>query len=182
MRSMCPKTRGSDSQMFLPGIIALQVGGRRIPMRNQKIPHKEILRALQGPADSPGNIVAIYRQQVLPAKTRTVPLLGRKSPARIVRSLLGYEVQGSYKRIQCPDIVTARYLKLFMALGCRSIKLPYDPTTTAALLPDLENAFEKIGHAIQRMFAGAPQVQAYVMRRVYLHLRVQLKSSEAAAR
>ena len=178
---MRPKTRGSESQMFLPGIIALQVGDKQISMRNQKIPHKEILSALQGSADSPDNIAALYRQQVLPAKTRTIALLGRKGPARIVRSLLGYEVQSSYKRIQCPDLVTARYLKLFMALGCRSIRLPYDPTTTAALLPSLEHAFEKIGHAVQKMFAGAPQVQAHVMRRIYLHLRKQLKSCEAAA-
>jgi hypothetical protein len=168
--------------MFLPGIIALQVGGKQIPMPNQKIPHKAILAALQGPPDGRGNIAAIYLHDVLPAKTRTIPLLGRKSPARVVRTLLGYEVQGAYKRIQCPDMVTARYLKLFMALGCRSIKLPYDPTTTEALLPDLECAFNKIGHAIGRMFAGAPEVQAYVLRRVYMHLRRQLKSSETTAR
>ena len=178
---MGAKTRRSDSQMFLPGIIALQVGGKQIPMLNQKIPHKAILRALQGPPDSSGNIAEIYRREILPAETRTIQLLGRKSPARIVRTLLGYEVQGAYKRVQCPDMATARYLKLFMALGCRSIKLPYDPTTTEALLPDLERAFDKIGHAIGKMFAGAPEIQAYVLRRVYMHLRHQLKSSETAA-
>jgi hypothetical protein len=38
--------------MFLPGIVALQVGGKRIRMRNQQIPHKKILHALQESADA----------------------------------------------------------------------------------------------------------------------------------
>jgi len=178
---MDEKTRRSQSQMFLPGIIALQVGSKRIPMPNQKIPHKAILKALQGPPDSRGNIAAIYRRKVLTGKTRTIQLLGRKGPARIIRTLLGYEVQGGYKRVLCPDMVTARYLRLFMTLGCRSIKLSYDPTATEALLPDLERAFDRIGQAVGKMFAGAPETQAYVLRRVYRHLRQQLKSIETAA-
>ena len=179
---MCSKSRRPNSQMFLPGIGVVQVGTKRIPMRNQRIPHKRILIALQQSADTSCNFVEIYRSQVLPVRTRTIPLLGRKTPARVVRTLLGYEVQGSYKRIQCPDMITARYLKLFMELGCHSIKLPYDPTRTAQLLPDLEDALENIGRAIRKMFAGAPRLQSYVTRRVYLHLRAQLKASEVPTR
>jgi hypothetical protein len=162
--------------MQFPGMLVLQAGGQHIRLRNQKIPHKEILTAMLGPESSPGNLVAVYRQRVLPLKTRTIHLLGRKSPARVSETLLGFEVQGFYKRIQCPDRVTARYLKLFMEIGCRSIRLPYDPTITAAILQDLESSLEKIRSAIRGMFPGAPRLQSYVIRKVYSHLRKQLKA------
>jgi hypothetical protein len=162
--------------MVLPGDVGLQTGGKRILMKNQRIPHKKILQALQGPADSPDNIVSIYRDRVLTVKTRTIQLLGRKGPARVMETLLGYEVQASYKRLQCPDEVTARYLRLFTEIGCHSIRLPYDPTHTATLIRDLECAVETIRREITKLFPTAPQMGDYVLRRVYGHLRSQLKS------
>lgn len=172
------KKHRPDTQMPLPGISALDVGGKRICVKNRRIPHKEILTTLLGPADDPNNLVGIYTRKVLPVRTRTIQLLGRKSPAKILRTLLGYEVQGAYKRIQCPDVVTARYLKMFMEIGCRSIKLPYDPTVTTALLPELEKALARIASTIRGMFSGAPEMQTYVLRHVYVHLRQQLKSTD----
>jgi hypothetical protein len=148
-------------------------GAARKPLRIQ---HKQILTVLQGPLEDPGNLAGIYRLRVLPVKTRTIQLLGRKGPARVIETLLGYEVQGSYKRINCPDLVTARYLKLFLELGCRSIKVPYDPTVTAAILPAMEASLAALQEAIRKMVpAPAPQ-QLYVIRQVCRHLREQLKS------
>jgi hypothetical protein len=103
-------------------------------------------------------------------------LLGRKGPARIIETLLGYEVQGSYKRINCPDLVTARYLKLFLELGCRSIKLPYDPTVTAAIIPTMEASLATVQETIRKMVPSPAPLQLYVIRQVYRHLREQLKS------
>ena len=105
-----------------------------------KILHKEILKALQHPALGFSGIMEIYRLRVLPAKTRNLQLLGRKSPATVIETLLGYEVKAYYKRIHCPDKVTARYVRLFSELGCRTIRIPYDPTVTAEIVPHLEQA------------------------------------------
>jgi hypothetical protein len=145
-------------------------------MSKQRIPHKQILQSLQGPPDGPANIVAIYRDKVLSGKTRTIQLLGRKGPARVTNTLLGYEVQGGYKRVHCPDMVTARYLRLFMELGCRSIQLPYDPTVTAAIVPRLERAFDNIALSIREMFPQARQTQVYVMKKLSVYLRRQLRT------
>jgi hypothetical protein len=134
------------------------------------IPHFEILRAAQNYT----NLVEIYHRQVLTQKTRTIRLLGRKSCARIIHTLLGYEVQACYKRIQCPDLVTAQYLRIFSELGCHSIKLPYDPTVTARLVPELESALQSITGTVNELFPGNPQLQQYVMRKVYGLIRRQL--------
>jgi hypothetical protein len=148
-------------------------------MRNRRIPHKDILQTLQGPPDSPANIVCIYRDRVLSGRTRTIQLLGRKGPAKVTNTLLGYEVQGAYKRIHCPDMVTARYLRLFMEIGCRSIRLPYDPTITASILPDLEHAFANLTASVRKMFPHAHKMQVYVLQKLSMHLRRQLRATHA---
>jgi len=156
-------------------------GQSRSPAKNQtgrrRIPHLAILKALQDPALGIASIVETYRLQVLPAKTRGIHLLGRKMPARIVETLLGYEVKASYKRIHCPDTATARYVKLFTELGCRAIRLPYDPTVTAALIPGFEQAVDKIVNGVRDLFPRDRQLQLYVLRRLYRHLRAQLEAA-----
>jgi hypothetical protein len=166
----------NDPQLMLPEMV-LQIQNRdSAAPKRRKIPHKAILASLQGPIDEPKNIVGIYRLRVLPVKTRTIQLLGRKGPARITQTLLGYEVQGSYKRIQCPDMITARYLKLFLEIGCRTIKLPYDPTVTAAIVPKLEECLATLQAAIRQAVPESPKLQHYVIRQIFRYLRAQLKS------
>jgi hypothetical protein len=166
----------SDSQLKFPGMVLPGATPDISARKAGRIPHKAILFSLQGPPEDPKSIAGIYRMRVLPVKTRTIQLLGHKSPARIIQTLLGYEVQGSYKRIQCPDMVTARYLKLFLEIGCRSIKLPYDPTVTAAIVPKLEESLEALNATIRKAVPEPAQLQLYVTRKVYGHLRAQLKS------
>ena len=142
-----------------------------------KILHMELLKALQQPALGFSGIVEIYRLRVLQVKTRNLQLLGRKSPARIIETLLGYEVKAAYKRIHCPDKVTARYVRLFTELGCRTIRLPYDPTVTAELIPDLERAIARIESGVRELFPSDRTLQLYVLRKLYTHLRIQLKEA-----
>lgn len=135
-----------------------------------KISHREILRKSRSDSD----LIQVYRDRVLTQNTRTIRLLGRKSSAKILNTLLGYEVQASYKRIQCPDLVTARYLRLFSELGCHSIKLPYDPTLTEQLIPGLEATIISVKQQIADLFPADNSAQKYTTRRVYEILRRQL--------
>jgi hypothetical protein len=123
------------------------------------------------------DLIEGYREKVIPVKTRTIRLLGRKNPARIIHTLLGYEVQASYKRIQCPDLVTARYLRLFSELGCHSIKLPYDPTLTEQLIPGFEAAVDNLQSRVQQLFPGEVPTRQYVLRRVYEMIRQQIAAA-----
>jgi hypothetical protein len=155
----------------------LQMAGTTIAVHDQKIPHKKILRVIQKYADLSGGLVEIYRQKVLPQTTRTIRLLGKKSSAQIIHTLLGYEVRAAYKRIQCPDLVTAQYIRLFSEIGCHSIKLPYDPTLTAQLIPEFEAAVDNINKGVRELFPEDLHVQHYVVRKIYEIIRQQLRFS-----
>jgi hypothetical protein len=135
-----------------------------------KIQHHEILQASENYA----RLIDGYRDEVLTQATRTIRLLGRKSSARIIHTLLGYEVQASYKRIQCPDLVTARYLRLFSELGCHSIKLPYDPTRTEHLIPVFEATLNSLKERIRELFPRDSSTQQYVLRKIYGIIREQI--------
>src|SRR5437870_13209823 len=134
-------------QLNLPGLYELRITGKTSP-RKSRIPHREILKALQQ-ASGMGyrGLIEIYHSEVRTVKTRTIRLLGRKISAHIFNTLLGFEVKASFKRIQCPDMATARYLKIFTELGCRTINLPNNPPATARLLPDLEVAQNRLAPA-----------------------------------
>ncbi len=177
MRTPRPRATGNKAaQMRLPGVTALEAAGRKIEVRNSKIPHHKILDAFLHSGGDSGNLIETYRREVLPVKTRTIHLLGKKTPARIITTLLGYEVQASYKRIHCPDMVTARYLKLFSEIGCHSIKLPYDPTVTAHLIPGLEDSMDRVVKGVRSLFTGNQALQVYVLRRVCALMRSRLRT------
>jgi len=168
-----PRRRAADAQLPLPGVLTRS--GRK-----RKIFHKKILQKLSGKSPAARGLASIYCEEVLPIKTRTIRLPGHKSPARIMNTLLGYEVKSAYGRLQCPDLVTARYLKLFAELGCRSIRLPYDPTVTARLIPSLEAELDHINLGVRAQFPKNRTLQLYVLRRIYHHIRRQLQKPPAA--
>jgi uncharacterized coiled-coil protein SlyX len=171
------KKPDAASQLYFP----VETG--RLPTlgKDQKvrarIQHLEILKTFQDTSQGVANIVETYWRHVLPRKTRIIHLLGRKAPAEISETLLGYEVKAFYKRIHCPDMVTARYVKLFTELGCRTIRLPYDPTVTAGLIQELEHAVAKIKSGIRDLFPQDRQLQLYVHRSLCSRLRAQLKAA-----
>ncbi len=162
--------------MSLPGVGANAQREEAARSRQRRIEHKRILQEVEQTAGSGRSLAEIYRREVLPIKTRTVQLLGRKSPARIINTLLGFEVQASYKRVPCPDMVTARYLKVFTELGCRSIRLPYDPTVTDRILPELELAMNRLSAGVRALYPGERTLQLYVLRQIYSHLRSLLQA------
>lgn len=141
----------------------------RVPS-SPKIQVKKLLESSNGYA----GLIEVYREKVLSQTTRTIRLLGMKNPAKIIHTLLGYEVQASYKRIQCPDLVTARYLRLFSELGCHSIKLPYDPTLTEILIPVFEATVDRIKKNILELFPHDISTQQYALRCVFALIRREL--------
>ena len=139
--------------------------------------HRNIYQASQSAADLQGGLVEIYRREVITQKTRTVRLLGVKCAAKVIQTLLGYEVQAMHKRIHCPDLVTARYLKLFSGLGCHSIRLPYDPTITARLIPIIESAHQSILDTVAAIFPKDLKRRQYVIRKIFAIVRTELRNA-----
>lgn len=123
--------------------------------------------------DETERLIAIYRDRVLPLQTRRVTLLGRKCKAVLMKTFLGYELQLGRKRITCPDLITARYLRIFAELGVRTIEIPYNPTRTASILPDLEESFATTQQIIQEEAGEKSDAKRWV-RQVYARIRAGL--------
>jgi hypothetical protein len=169
------RSKKRSRQLHLPEMTELQAGGSTIRLKGNRIPHSKILAALEGSGEEADGLVEVYRSRVMPVKTRTIHLLGRKSSPKVIETLLGYEVQAGYKRVHCPDRVTARYLVIFTEIGCHSIRLPYDPTVTAELLPSLERSLSRLKAGVAGLFPGNRKAQIYVLQRVFARLRTHLR-------
>jgi hypothetical protein len=115
-------------------------------------------------------LVGLYASRVLAVRHRQVSLRGRKCHATIMRTLLGYEVKAGRKRIGCPDLITARYLRVFAEIGLATVRVPYDPTKTRGMINVLEAKLEQI----RKTASQAPDS----CRKAYRKLRRQLLRAE----
>jgi hypothetical protein len=108
--------------------------------------------------------------EVLKRDNREVTLLGRKCHPQILYTFLGYELKAGAKRLTCPDIATARYLKVFTEIGMAVVRVPYDPTRTAVLLAGLEPSLHRIHELLlEKRFDRTQHLRA--VRRVYARIR-----------
>ncbi len=91
-------------------------------------------------------ILSIYRQKVRTQRTRsfTMDVPERENGAEILHTLLGIELKVGKRRFSCPDLATARYLRVFAQIGCRDIAIPYDITKISVLADELEVGWHKL--------------------------------------
>jgi hypothetical protein len=73
-----------------------------------------------------------------------MPIPGRENEAEILHTLLGIELKVGKRRIACPDLATARYLRVFARLGCGTVAIPYDITKVSPLADELEVAWQRL--------------------------------------
>ncbi len=123
-----------------------------------------------GPEKEIRELVELYAGRVLGTRHREVALRGRKCRATIMHTLLGFEVKAGRKRITCPDLITARYLRAFAEMGLLTARIPYDPTVTAGIVSEVESALGKIQEASGEAPGGS--------RKAYRRLRQQLRKAE----
>ena len=131
-------------------------------MKNQAAIQKEIEK-----------LGTTYGEQVLSGRTRVVSLPGRKCEPRILNTFLGFELQVAQKRITCPDMTTARYLRIFAEVGMPSVRTPYDPTLTTCVLPQLEQALRKVKNLLLEENLNRKQHQSK-LRDIYRKIRDHL--------
>ena len=87
----------------------------------------------------------IYKEKVRSQRTRAyhleIPV--RENRAEIQYTLLGIELKVGKRRFACPDLATARYLRVFARLGCRDFALPYDISQISGIADELETAWQR---------------------------------------
>jgi hypothetical protein len=87
----------------------------------------------------------IYADKVRSQRTRAYKLdvPRRENRADIQYTLLGIELKVGRKRFACPDLSTARYLRVFARLGCREFAIPYDITKISGVADELETSWQR---------------------------------------
>ena len=135
-------------------------------MKNRTAIHEEIEK-----------LSRTYGKEVLSGKTRIISLPGRKCEPRIINTFLGFELKVAKKRMTCPDMSTARYLKIFAEIGMPSVRAPYDPTLTTSVLPQLEQALKRIKDLLSEENLNQKQHQSK-LRRIYRRIRENLRLAE----
>lgn len=99
----------------------------------------------QIPESSSDSLPAIYAEKIRTLRTRSCELEipERENDVNILHTLLGIELKVGRRRFSCPDLSTARYMRVFARIGCRSFAIPYDITKISTLADELETAFQR---------------------------------------
>ncbi len=88
---------------------------------------------------------AIYAERVRSQRTRAIHIevRERENRAEIDYTLLGIELKIGKRRFVCPDLATARYMRVFARVGCLDFAIPYDITMVSAAADELETAWQR---------------------------------------
>lgn len=96
---------------------------------------------------------ALYREKVRSQRTRSVQIdvPARENIAEIQYTLLGIELKVAKRRFACPDLATARYMRVFARIGCSEFAVPYDITKISVVADELETSW----HRTRLLFEGS---------------------------
>ena len=88
---------------------------------------------------------AVYRDRIRSGRTRAykIDIPKRENTPQIQYTLLGIELKAGRKRFACPDLATARYLRVFVRLGCSEFAIPYDISLISGLADELETSWQR---------------------------------------
>lgn len=88
---------------------------------------------------------AIYEKKIRSQRTRSYKLNipKKENRADIQYTLLGIELKVGRKRFACPDLATARYLRVFARLGCNELAVPYDITKISPAADEIETSWQR---------------------------------------
>src|SRR5690349_2999275 len=97
------------------------------------------------PETASDSIADIYSQKIRTIRTRSCALEipERENEVAILHTLLGIELKVGSHRFACPDLPTARYMRVFARLGCREFAIPYDITKISTLADELETSWHR---------------------------------------
>ena len=87
----------------------------------------------------------VYESRVRSDRTRAYKLevSPRENRAEIQYTLLGIELKVGRRRFACPDLATARYLRIFARLGVREFAIPYDISQISGIADLLETTWQQ---------------------------------------
>jgi hypothetical protein len=126
-------------------------------------------------------IPEIYRD-IRAGRTRSyrMEIPPRENKADIQHTLLGIELKVGKMRLSCPDLSTARFLRVFARIGCGDVAIPYDITKIPALADELECAWQKTVLFFEEASIGkAPQVKGKLRSALVRQIRAEVEKEGA---
>lgn len=88
---------------------------------------------------------ALYLGRIRAQRTRAIQfdIPERENDPQINYTLLGIELKVGRRRIACPDLATARYMRVFARIGCRNFAIPYNITKISVEADALETSWHR---------------------------------------
>lgn len=117
----------------------------------------------------------IYSGKIRSLRTRSVSLdiPEKDNRAEVMHTLLGIELKVGRQRFACPDLATARFMRVFARIGCREFAIPYDITKISMLADELETAWQKsLLHASGGSDAMAKRQRSQLFKEVRTEIAV----------
>jgi hypothetical protein len=136
-------------------------------------------------ASGPDSLPTIYAEKVRNLRTRscTLEIPERENDAEILHTLLGIELKVGRQRFACPDLATARYMRVFARLGSREFAVPYDITKISTLADELETAWQRTLLEFETGFKASSERQLKLARsRLVKSIRTEIASIGPGAR
>ena len=85
-------------------------------------------------------IPVLYLEKVRSQRTRSFHLnvASKETSPEILYTLLGIEIKVGNRRFACPDLPTARYIRVFARIGCSDFAVPYDISKISVIADELK--------------------------------------------
>ena len=99
----------------------------------------------------------------------------RENTVFLEHTLLGIELKVGRRRFSAPDLSTARYMRVFARVGCRSFACPYDITLIPLIADVMETAWQRTLLTLHdrlddRTAASRAQMRSKVIRAIRLEI------------
>jgi hypothetical protein len=129
-----------------------------------------------------GSVPEVYRERVLSQRTRRFEIGAAGKPVEILHTLLGIELKIGKRRLLCPDLASARYLRVFARLGVATIAIPYDITQVSRAADELESAWHRTMLLADHLTAGrSARLRGLVQARLVGLARAEIERHGAGA-
>jgi hypothetical protein len=121
----------------------------------------------------------LYRDKIRTQRTRAVKLdiPERLNTAEIQYTLLGIELKVGKRRFACPDLATARYMRVFARCGSAEFAIPYDITRISTAADELETSWQRLILGIETETTGrSSRTFSLAKTRLVKSIREELKA------
>lgn len=120
----------------------------------------------------------IYSEKIRSQRTRShfLDIQEKENAVEIHYSLLGIEIKVRNVRFACPELSTARYLRVFARLGSRDFAIPYDISRISGIADELESSWQRMLLLLETASTEkAPSVRGRIRSSLIKSIREQIR-------